>query len=74
MKRAVKAIIAVYFAVFMCFFGGMTAFAWNVDTMHQSIKLKNVPEGTAFADILVRTVRTTNILWTSTRRTESFLV
>jgi len=54
MKRAVKAVIAVYFAVFMCFFGGMTAFAWNVDTMHQSIKLKNVPEGTAFADILVK--------------------
>ncbi|SHM77480.1 hypothetical protein [Ruminococcus flavefaciens] len=54
MKRAVKAFIAVYFAVFMCFFGGMTAFAWDVDTMEQNIDLKNAPEGTAFADILVK--------------------
>ena len=54
MKLTVKALIAVYFAVFMCVFGGMTAFAWNVDTRQQNIELKNVPEGTAFADILVK--------------------
>lgn len=54
MKRAVKAFIAVYFTVIMCFMGGMTAFAWNVDTLRQSITLKNAPEGTAFADILVK--------------------
>ena len=54
MKRAVKAFIAVYFAVIMCFMGGMTAFAWNVDTLHQNIELKNAPECTAFADILLK--------------------
>ena len=54
MKRAFKAFIAVYFTVIMCFMGGMTAFAWNVDTLHQNIEMKNAPEGTAFADILVK--------------------
>lgn len=54
MKRAVKASIAVYFMLFMCFMGGITAFAWDVDTLHQSITLKNAPKGTAFADILVK--------------------
>lgn len=54
MKRAVKAFIAVYFTVIMCFIGGMTAFAWNVDTHSQNITIKNAPEGTAFADILVK--------------------
>ncbi len=54
MKRAFKAFIAVYFTVIMCFMGGMTAFAWNVDTLHQNIELKNAPEGTAFADILLK--------------------
>ena len=54
MKRAVEAFIAVYFTVIMCFMGGMAAFAWNVDTLRQSITLKNAPEGTAFADILVK--------------------
>lgn len=54
MKRAVKAFIAAYFAVLMCFFGGSTAFAWDVDTRYQNIELKNAPSGTAFADILVK--------------------
>ena len=54
MKRTVKALIAVYFTVFMCVFGGISAFAWDVDTRSQDIVLKNVPEGTAFADILVK--------------------
>ena len=54
MKRAVKAFIAVYFTVIMCFMGGTNAFAWDVDTLHQNITLKNAPEGTAFADILVK--------------------
>ena len=54
MKRAVKAFIAVYFAVLMCFFGGSTAFAEDIDTRFQNIELKNAPAGTAFADILVK--------------------
>ena len=53
-KRTAKALIAAYFAVIMCFMGCMTAFAWNVDTLRQSIELENAPEGTAFADILVK--------------------
>ena len=53
-KRTAKALIAVYFAVIMCFMGCMTAFAWNVDTLRQSIELENPPDGTAFADILVK--------------------
>lgn len=54
MKRTVKILIAVYLAVFMCVFGGINAFAWDVDTRRQNITLKNAPEGTAFADILVK--------------------
>lgn len=54
MKRATKALVAVYFAAFMCIFGGMTAFAWNVDTSHLEISFGEVPEGTVFADILVK--------------------
>lgn len=54
MKRAAKALIAVYFAVVMCIFGGINAFAWNVDTSHLDISFGEVPEGTAFADILVK--------------------
>ena len=54
MKRAVKAFIALYFAVLMCVLGGTTAFAWNTDTRSQRIDLGEVPEGTAFADILVK--------------------
>ena len=54
MKRAVKVFIAVYCVLFMCFFGGMTAFAWDVDIRYQNIELKNAPSGTAFADILVK--------------------
>lgn len=53
-KSSAKVLIAVYFAVIMCFMGSMTAFAWNVDTLHQSIALENAPEGIVFADILVK--------------------
>jgi hypothetical protein len=53
-KRTAKALIAVYFAVFMCVFGGTAAFAWDVDTSHLDISFGEVPEGTAFADILVK--------------------
>ena len=44
-KRAAKALIAVYFALFMCFFGGTAAFAWDVDTSHLDISFGEVPEG-----------------------------
>ncbi|MBP5580584.1 MAG: hypothetical protein J6X85_02130 [Ruminococcus sp.] len=54
MKRAAKAVIAVYFAVVMCIFSGINAFAWNVDTSHLDISFGEVPEGTVFADILVK--------------------
>ena len=54
MKRVIKALIAVYYMAFMCIFGGISAFAWDVDTRRQDIVLKNAPEGTAFADILVK--------------------
>jgi len=54
MKRVIKALIAVYCMAFMCIFGGISAFAWDVDTRRQDIVLKNAPEGTAFADILVK--------------------
>ena len=54
MKRAVKAFIAVYCVLFMCFFGGITVYAWNTDTRYQNIELKNATSGTAFADILVK--------------------
>ncbi len=37
----------------MCLFGGTSAFAYNVNTRVQSIEIKNAPDGTAFADILV---------------------
>ena len=58
MKRAAKAIIAVYSAVFMFVFGSMTAFAatWDIDHSWQLIKFEkeNAPEGTVFADILIK--------------------
>ena len=58
MKRAAKALVAVYFALFMCIFGGMTAFAvtWDIDHSWQLIRFDEdkVPEGTAFADILIK--------------------
>ena len=53
-KRTAKALIAAYFAVLMCIFGGTAAFAWDVDTSHLDISFGEVPEGTAFADILVK--------------------
>ncbi len=54
MKRAIKAFAAAFFAAFMCIFGGINAFAWDADTSHLYICFGEVPEGTAFADILVK--------------------
>lgn len=54
MKRAVKALfIAVYFAVLIYIFVGM-ALSGHVDFGHMNIYFGEVPEGTAFADILVK--------------------
>jgi len=54
MKRAVKVLIAVYFSLLMCIFGGTAAYAWNADTSHLHISFGKVPEGTVFADILLK--------------------
>ena len=54
MKRAVKALfIAVYFAVLIYIFVGM-ALSGYVDFDHMNIYFGEVPEGTAFADILLK--------------------
>jgi len=55
MKRAVKALfIAVYFAVLICVFIYVTFLTHDVDVQHMNIYFGEVPEGTAFADILVK--------------------
>ena len=55
MKRAVKALfIAVYFAVLICVFIYVTFLTHDVDVQHMDIYFGDVPEGTAFADILVK--------------------
>lgn len=58
MKRVFKTLIAVYFAVIMCAFSGISAFAvtWEIDHSWQLIQFgkENVPEGTVFADILIK--------------------
>lgn len=55
MKRAVKALfIAVYFAVLICVFIYVTFLTHDVDVQHMDIYFGEVPEGTAFADILVK--------------------
>ena len=53
MKRAVKALIAVYFAVLIYTFVCL-ALSGHVDFGHMNIYFGEVPEGTAFADILVK--------------------
>ncbi|WP_303836045.1 hypothetical protein [Ruminococcus flavefaciens] len=54
MKRAVKVLfIAVYFAVLIYTFVCL-ALSWHVDFGHMNIYFGEVPEGTAFADILVK--------------------
>ena len=54
MKRAVKALfIIVYFAVLIYIFACM-AISGHVDFDHMNIYFGEVPEGTAFADILVK--------------------
>ena len=54
MKRAVKALIAVYFSLLMCIFGGTAAYAWDADTSHLHISFGEVPDETVFADILLK--------------------
>jgi len=55
MKRAVKALfIAVYFAVLICVFIYVTFLTHDVDVQHMDIYFGDVPEGTAFADILLK--------------------
>lgn len=55
MKRAVKALfIAVYFAVLICVFIYVTFLTHDVDVQHMDIYFGEVPEGTAFADILLK--------------------
>ena len=46
------AILAV--AVFAVFFGSTAVYAWDVDMYQQTVELSDVPDGTAFADILVK--------------------
>ena len=46
------AILAV--AVFAVFFGSTAVYAWDVDMYQQTVELADVPDGTAFADILVK--------------------
>ena len=54
MKRKIKVIfIAVYFAVLIYTFVCL-ALSWHVDFGHMNIYFGEVPEGTAFADILVK--------------------
>ena len=54
MKRAVKPLfITVFFAAFIYIFAGM-AVSGHVDFGHINIYFGEVPEGTAFADILVK--------------------
>lgn len=53
-KRTAKALIAAYFAVLMCIFGCMTAFAWDHDETWQQVRFENAPEGTVFVDLLVK--------------------
>ena len=54
MKRSVKAFIALFFAAFMCVFGSMTAFALGHGKKNEVINYFYAPEGTAFADLLVK--------------------
>ncbi|MCR5601997.1 MAG: hypothetical protein K6G33_14820 [Ruminococcus sp.] len=58
MKLSVKVSIALFLSAFMCIFGCCSAFAasWNIDHSWQLIRFDEdkVPEGTAFADILIK--------------------
>ena len=57
MKRTVKLLIAVYFAVFMCVFGSMAAFAWDHDETWMRVKFQNAPEGTEYVDLLLKDMK-----------------
>lgn len=55
MKRALKAFfIVVYFAALICVFIYVTFLTHDVDVQHMDIYFGDVPEGTAFADILLK--------------------
>ena len=54
MKKSIKAAIALIFTVFTCIFGGMNAFAWVAADGLVWIRYTNAPEGTVFADILLK--------------------
>ena len=54
MKKSIKAAIALIFTVFTCIFGGMNAFAWVAADGLIWIRYTNAPEGTVFADILLK--------------------
>ena len=55
MKRAVKALfIAVYFAALIYAFIYVKFLTYDVDVQHMDIYFGKVPEGTAFADILMK--------------------
>lgn len=52
MKKLLKGISAVIFAAFMLFFCDKDAFAWDINPDNVLIQYENVPENTAFIDIL----------------------
>lgn len=55
MKKAVKVFfITVYFAALICAFIYFKFLTYNVDVQHMDIHFGDVPEGTAFADILLK--------------------
>ncbi len=54
MKRVIKALIAVYCMAFMCIFGGIDAFARKHEPDRLRVEFGEVPDGTVFADILVK--------------------
>lgn len=54
MKRCIKAAAALIFIVMACTFGGMNAFAWNASDDVIWVNYSDAPEGTAFADLLLK--------------------
>ncbi|HNZ99962.1 hypothetical protein [Ruminococcus sp.] len=54
MKRVIKVLIAVYCMAFMCIFGGIDAFARKHEPDRLRVEFGEVPDGTVFADILVK--------------------
>jgi hypothetical protein len=54
MKRTVKNFIALFFAAFMCVCGSTSAFALGHGKKYEMVNYFYAPEGTAFADLLVK--------------------